>query len=121
MRRIREVLRLHLQAELSFGDIGRALKISKSVAAKYASLARIAGVDWALVERLTDEEFQARLYRPTLPRSSHQLAPDFALVHQELKRAASPCSCCGRSTPGATRGPAGTRAFASSTPCSREA
>ena len=87
MRRIREVLRLHLQAELSFGDIGRALKISKSVAAKYASLARIAGVDWALVERLTDEELQARLYRPTLPRSSHQLAPDFALVHQELKRA----------------------------------
>ena len=87
MRRIREVLRLHLQAGLSFGDIGRALKISKSVAAKYASLARSAGVDWALVERLTDEQLQARLYRPALRRSSHQLAPDFALVHQELKRA----------------------------------
>lgn len=32
---------------------------------------------------LTDEELEARLYRPALPRSSHQLAPDFALVHQE--------------------------------------
>jgi transposase len=27
------------------------------------------------------------LYKPALPRSSHQLAPDFASVHQELKRA----------------------------------
>ena len=27
------------------------------------------------------------LYRPAVPRASHQLAPDFAVVHQELKRA----------------------------------
>jgi transposase len=26
------------------------------------------------------------MYRPAVPRSSHQLAPDYALVHQELKR-----------------------------------
>ncbi len=39
MRRIRETLRLHLQAGLSFSDIGRALKLSKSVAGKYVSLA----------------------------------------------------------------------------------
>ena len=87
MRQIRESLRLHLQAKLSFSEIGRSLKISKSAAAKYVSLARAAGVDWALAQTLSDEELERRLYRPALPRSSHQLAPDFALVHQELKRA----------------------------------
>lgn len=72
MRRIRETLRLHLQADLSYNDIGRALKISKSAAGKYVSLARAAGVDWALAQKLSDEELEARLYRPALPRSSHR-------------------------------------------------
>ena len=87
MRRIRDALRLHLQAGLSYNEVGRTLKISKSAAGKYIALARAAGVDWALAQTLTDDELEARLYRPALPRSSHQLAPDFARVHQELKRA----------------------------------
>jgi hypothetical protein len=86
MRRIRETLRLHLQAELSFSDIGRALKISKSVVGKYVSLARAAGVDWALAQTLSDAELEARLYRPAMPRCSSQPAPDYARIHQELKR-----------------------------------
>jgi transposase len=86
MRRIRETLRLHLQAGLSYNEVGRALKISKSVVGKYVSLARVAGVDWAVAQTLTDDELEDRLYRPPLPRSSYQLTPDFAAVHQELKR-----------------------------------
>ena len=43
MRRIREALRLHLQAGLSYNEVGRALKISKSVVGKYVSLARSVG------------------------------------------------------------------------------
>ena len=35
MRQIRETLRLHLQAGLSYGEVGRALKISKSAVGKY--------------------------------------------------------------------------------------
>ena len=87
MRQIRESLRLHLQAGLSYNEVGRALKISKSAVGKYVSLARVAGVDWAIAQTLDDQALLARLYRPALPRSSHQLAPDFGLVHQELKRA----------------------------------
>lgn len=45
MRHTRETLRLRLQARLSYGEIGRSLKISKSVAGKYVSPARVAGVD----------------------------------------------------------------------------
>ena len=44
MRQIRVTLRLHLQAGLSYSEVGRTLKISKSVAGKYVSLARVAGV-----------------------------------------------------------------------------
>lgn len=53
---------------------------------KYVSLARAHGVDWTRAQTLTDEELEARLYRPALPRSNYQLTPDFAAVHQELKR-----------------------------------
>ena len=87
MRRIRETLRLHLQAGLSYNEVCGALKISKSVVGKYVLLARVAGVDWELAQTLSDEELEARLFRAAVPRSSHHLAPDFALVHQELKRA----------------------------------
>ena len=86
MRRIREALRLHLQARLSYCEVGRALKISKSVVGKYVSLARVAGVDCTVADGLSDEELEARLYCPPVARSSHQLAPDFGAVHQELKR-----------------------------------
>ena len=75
MRRIREVLRLHLQAGLSYNEVGRALKISKSVVGKYVSLARAAGVDWDQAQTLSDEDLDARLFRPAVPRSSHHLAP----------------------------------------------
>ena len=87
MRRIRETLRLHLQAGLSYNEVARALKISKSVVGKYVLLARVAGVDWDTAQTLSDEDLEARLYRPAVPRASYQLTPDFGLIHQELKRA----------------------------------
>ena len=63
MRRIRETLRLHLQAGLSYNEVCGALKISKSVVGKYVLLARVAGVDWELAQTLSDEELEARLFR----------------------------------------------------------
>ena len=87
MRQIRESLRLHLQAKLSYNEIGRTLKISKSAVGKYMSLARVAGVDWNVALTLSDQELEAKLYRAALPRNSKQLLPDFADVHTELKRA----------------------------------
>jgi hypothetical protein len=75
-----------LQAGLSYTEVGRALKISESVVGKYVSLARAAGVDWEVAQTLSNEDLDARLFRPAVPRSSHHLAPDFALVHQELNR-----------------------------------
>src|SRR5665213_1109933 len=115
MRQIRETLRLHLQARVSYSEVARALKISKSAAGKYVSLARVAGVDWAVAQTLTDEELEARLFRPAVPRSSHQLAPDFALVHQELKRAGVTLQLLWEEYAQATSWRTSTPAFASST------
>ena len=59
MRQIRETLRLHLQAGLSYNEVGRVLKISKSAVGKYITLARVAGVDWELAQTLSDEDLEA--------------------------------------------------------------
>jgi len=86
MRQIREVLRLHLLGGRSFAESGRALGIAESTAGKVVLLARTAGVDWAAAQQFTDEQLEARLYQPPVPRASRQLEPDYAHIHQELKR-----------------------------------
>jgi transposase len=86
MRQIRQALRLHLEAGLSYAQVARAVGVGKGTIGKFVLLARAAGVDWAVAQTLTDEELEARLYRPAVPRSSCQLEPDYALIHQELKR-----------------------------------
>ena len=86
MRQIRELLRLHLVGGRTYAECGRALGIAKSTAGKIALLARAAGVDWAVAQGLSDAELEARLYRPPAPRACRQLEPDFAHIHQELKR-----------------------------------
>ena len=86
MRQIRQALRLHLEAGLSHAQTGRALGIPKATVGKFARLARAAGVDWTVAQMLSDEELEARLYRPAVPRAARHLEPDYALIHQELKR-----------------------------------
>lgn len=86
MRQIRQALRLHFEAGLTYSQVGRALGIGRSTAGKFMLLARAAGVDWALAQTLSDEELEARLYRPPRPKSARQAEPDYASVHQELKR-----------------------------------
>lgn len=86
MRQIRQTLRLHYEAGLSYGQVGRALGVPKATVGKTVLLARAAGVDWATAQSLSDAELEARLYKPPVPRSNPQIEPDYALVHQELKR-----------------------------------
>jgi transposase len=86
MRQIRELLRLHLQAGRSLAECGRALGIAKSTAGAVVLAARAAGVDWAAAQGLDDEQLEARIYRPPVPRKHRQADPDFAVIHQELKR-----------------------------------
>jgi transposase len=86
MRQMRQTLRLHLEASLSYAQISAALGIAKSTVGPMVLKARAAGVDWTSAQALTDEALEAKLYRPPVPRSSSQLEPDCAAIHQELKR-----------------------------------
>jgi transposase len=86
MRQIREILRLHQEAGLSYAACGRALKLSKSTAAMIVLLARAAGIDCVVAQGMSDEALEARLYPPPVPRSQRQSEPDFAAIHLELKR-----------------------------------
>jgi transposase len=86
MSKIRHTLQLLHSGNLSTRQIGAALGISKSTVSEIASYTRAAGLDWEQAQHLSDEELQARLYRPPVARQSRHLEPDYAQLHSELKR-----------------------------------
>ena len=86
MRQLRQTLRLHLESGFSLRDCAQALGMPKSTVGEAVRMARVAGVDWAVAQSLSDEELEARLYRPPGLRPCQQLEPDHAFIHQELKR-----------------------------------
>lgn len=61
-----EDLRLRLEAGLSYTQVARAVGLGKGTVGKVMLFARAAGVNWALALTLSDEELEARLYRPTM-------------------------------------------------------
>jgi len=85
MRKIKDVLRLKLDARLSHERIAAALNISKGVVAKYVSLATAADLDWAQVQGLDETALHHRLVG-TAARASGFVAPDYGRIHQELRR-----------------------------------
>ncbi len=85
MRKIKDVLRLKLDAGLSHEQIAASLRISKGVVAKYVGLAAAASLDWAAVQTLDETALQQRLPSPSRrPRCHAQ--PDYGCMHQELRR-----------------------------------
>lgn len=85
MRRIREVLRLKDECALSYSQISGALGISKGSVANYLGAAETAGLTYREAALLDDAALTARLYPQRYVYRKFAL-PDFALVHQELKR-----------------------------------
>ena len=60
MRQIRQTLRLHLEAGLSYAQISAAPGIAKSTVVTMVLMARAAGVDWACAQGLTDDARECR-------------------------------------------------------------
>ena len=86
MRKIRDVLRYRHSTDLSLGAIARALNISKGVVAKYLKLAGEAKLGWPLPDDLDDAALEKRLFQLPAARAPTFTEPDYAQVHQELKR-----------------------------------
>ena len=85
MRKIREVLRLRFGAGLSYRQIARSLKLSHSVVGNYIAAATAAGLCWPLPDGLDDDAL-LRAVAGATPVEPAFAQPDFARLHQELKR-----------------------------------
>lgn len=86
IRRIKELLRLRYECRLSLERVARAQNLSKGVVAKYLKRAAATGIVWDEVRELDETELATRLQRSAQPRVSSFAAPEFAWIHQELKK-----------------------------------
>ena len=87
MRKIREVLRLRLEAGLSIRQISASTKTSVGAIQKVLARADALEIIWPLPEDLDDGRLAAMFYPGSDPTTSsrHQV-PDWTTVYQELKR-----------------------------------
>ncbi|OBV40379.1 hypothetical protein ASR47_10241, partial [Janthinobacterium psychrotolerans] len=85
MRKIKDVLRLKLDAKLSHQQIANALGLSKGVVTKYAGLAAAAGLDWLTVQSMDEAALERRLLVGA-QKASDYVQPDYGYLHQELRR-----------------------------------
>lgn len=87
MRKIKEVLRLHLELGLGLRQVGRSLHIPHSTIREYLDRAANAGLGWPLPAELSDSQLEQRLFPPApcLPTQDRPL-PQWAEIHSELKR-----------------------------------
>lgn len=84
MRRIREVLRLKSETQLTDQEIADSVRCARSTMQEYVRRAREAGLTWPLPADLDEAALVARLY-PMQARTTYP-APDFARIETELKR-----------------------------------
>lgn len=87
MRKIREVLRLRLEAGLSFRQISICTKVSVGSIQKLLKSAQALALVWPLPVELDDARLAALFYPEADTASTGRYSqPDWPSVHQELKR-----------------------------------
>jgi transposase len=87
MRHVYDVLRLKWGAGLSERQIAQSLGLSRPTVANYVERAQAAGLAWPLPDGLDEAALEARLFPlVAFEDASDHLSPDWAVVHQELKR-----------------------------------
>ncbi len=86
MRKIKDVIRLKFEADLSHERIAAATGISKGAVTKYLLRAREADLGWPLPAAMDDAKLEALLFPRAPLLVTRHAEPDFAHLHQELKR-----------------------------------
>ena len=85
MRKLREVLRLRLSAQLSMRQIRDSLRISVGVVQKITHKAEELGLDWNAIDKLDDRQLALAIYPESDTRTSGSLQlPDWSVVYKEL-------------------------------------
>jgi transposase len=87
MRKIRELLRLKFESDLSIRQIATSLRIGVGSVHEYLSRVRVAGLSWPLPESFTEEQLEERLFPPPVNRSADaRPLPNWKQIDTELKR-----------------------------------
>ncbi len=87
MRKIREVLRLKFELDLSVRQIANSTQISRPTVSDYLRRFAMSGLSWPLPVGCADSEIDARFFppKPAIP-DAQRPTPDWPLVNQELRR-----------------------------------
>lgn len=87
MRKLRDVLRLKYDTHLPLRAIAQACGLGLGTVSTYLQRAATAGLIWPLPDDLDDAALEARLFtRPTVPAARDRALPNWATLHQELKK-----------------------------------
>ena len=86
MVNIREVLRQKWLLGRSHREVAESLGRSAGTIAKTVERARLAQLDWATVQTLSDLKLEERLYGPKLELSAARAAPDPVWIHGEYQK-----------------------------------
>lgn len=86
MRKIREILRLSWQCQLSQNKVHESTGISRASIGEYVRRALAAGLGWPLPEGLDDAALEELLFPSKMKPTFEQARPDFELVCREMRR-----------------------------------
>jgi transposase len=86
MRTIKEILRLRWEAGLSYQAIAVSCRKGQTTVRDYLLRAEAAGLSWPLPEGMDEEALEQLLFPPTAASSRRRPEPDWATIHQELRR-----------------------------------
>jgi transposase len=86
MRKIKEIIRLRFEKNLSQQSIAYSLLLPKSTVGDCLSRLKSLGLNWSEALIFSEEELETALY-PGVPKDKKEvIAPDWSYVHQELRR-----------------------------------
>ena len=86
MRKAREILRQKWQCGLTHRQVAKSVRVSPGTVGEVVTRAKLAQLDWATVESLSEETLERALYgRPPVGEVTRPV-PDVVYLHTELRR-----------------------------------
>ena len=87
MRKIREVLRLKFELDLSERQISKSIQTSRSTIGDYLRRFAVSGLPWPLPQAISEADIEAALFppKPAVPDAQRPI-PDWGKVNQEMRR-----------------------------------
>ena len=87
MRKIREILRLKYECNLTDRQIAKSCLVARSTVANYLSKTKSAGLKWPIPENFSDTDIYNLMYKSRGNRSGiKRNMPPMEYIHNELKK-----------------------------------